>query len=381
MQRCFAKWIIVAAIPAMAGQQEELRRVEHLLQLDHTVEASRELTRLVESYPRNLAVLRTYASFLSTAERNPPAAEAVLKRITEVAPHDGDAWALLGTFYLDRERPEQGLECFEKAVEIDGGRAAYRAGLARALAANRRDAEAEEAFAVAARTASAPAAVFVWHGDYLATKGEHLRSCEAYTKALAATPRDPAVLLKRAGVAVSLGRFAEAQRDAEAARSAGAKERDVMNVLVRVYQGLGDEVRAAEAAVAVERAAQEEEDRRARWRRAKEALDRAEQSMAADRPSAALPDFELVNADAPEFAGAWLGTAVCKARLGDTAGAEAAFRAFLKLQPLSADGHAGLGLVLMSAGRTAEAREEFEEALRLDPNAEQAREALRALQE
>jgi Tfp pilus assembly protein PilF len=34
----------------------------------------------------------------------------------------------------------------------------------------------------------------------------------------------------------------------------------------------------------------------------------------------------------------------------------------------------------MSAGRTAEAREEFKEALRLDPDAEQAREALRALQ-
>jgi Tfp pilus assembly protein PilF len=52
---------------------------------------------------------------------------------------------------------------------------------------------------------------------------------------------------------------------------------------------------------------------------------------------------------------------------------------FLRLQPLSADGHSALGLLLLSQQRIAEARAELEEALRLDPASTEAKEALDSL--
>ena len=102
--------------------------------------------------------------------------------------------------------------------------------------------------------------------------------------------------------------------------------------------------------------------------------------MRAERVSEARPLYIGVTRAVPGYAAAWFSAALCSARAGDAARAEQAFRACLRLQPLSADGHSALGLLLLSAQRIPEARAELQEALRLDPTAAEAKEALQALE-
>ena len=80
--------------------------------------------------------------------------------------------------------------------------------------------------------------------------------------------------------------------------------------------------------------------------------------------------------DLPGYADAWFAAGMCYARTSDAKRAEHSFQTFLHLQPLSADGHSALGLLLLSQQRLAEARIEFEEALRLDPASTEAKDAL-----
>jgi protein O-GlcNAc transferase len=368
------------SVPAALGHVEVLLRMAQE-QVEYAVEASQELRKLVEAHPDDPAVLRAQASLLGNVEKNPRAAEEVLAKITQIASRDGDAWSLLGSFYLDSQRIEEGIRCFERAAALDSANPLYRAGLARGYAAAGRDAEAEKAFATAVETARPDSnpAVFVWYGDFLASAGRYDESGRAYARAVAANPADGEAWLKRAGVEVKAGRYREAEADTLAALERGAGEREVQTQLVRVYRGLGDGAKAQAAAAAVERAANAEEERRAKWRRARTTLDEADRLMQANRISEALPLYVRVTAEMPAYADAWLAAGVCYSQAGDAKRAEESFRTFLRLQPLSAEGHSALGLLLLSQQRIAEARAELQEALRLDAAAAEAREALQML--
>ena len=101
--------------------------------------------------------------------------------------------------------------------------------------------------------------------------------------------------------------------------------------------------------------------------------------MQADRFSEALPLYESVTKDVPGYAEAWFAAGMCYAHTAEAKRAEQSFRTFLRLQPLSADGHSALGLLLLAQQRSAEARAELEEALRLNPASTEAKEALDSL--
>ena len=90
------------------------------------------------------------------------------------------------------------------------------------------------------------------------------------------------------------GRYHDAEKDALEAIEQGAGERDAQIVLLSVYRGLGERAKAQAAAAVVERAADAEEERRAKWRRARTALEQAEKLMQAGRFSDALPLYESV---------------------------------------------------------------------------------------
>lgn len=365
-----------SSVPAALGH------IRALVHLDHAVEASQELKRLLEAHPDEPAVLREYAFQLSTLDKNPVDAERVLERITVIAPDDAEAWALLGSFHLGREHAARAGECFSRAAGIEPANPVYRAGLARANSLAGKDAEAEREFRAAlasARPASHPAA-FKWYAEWQAASGRLDESRAAYTKALEGEPSNPSLLLARAAVLTAAGKYADAEADIREARRLGASERESLNAMVRIYKGLGEQAKAAEAAAAVARAAELEEQRRANWRAAKADLDIAEKLMASGRAREALPLFLRVTSAAPGYADAWFGAAACYSASGDAVNAERYMREFLRLQPLSAEGHSALGIMLLEQGRTGEARTELEEAIRLDPSSSEAREALRALE-
>ena len=186
------------SVPASLGHIEVLLRLEETARLQHNIdaaveqaiEASEELAKLLEAHPEEPAVLKLQAAVLGNVEKNPVAAEQVLSKIVRIAPLDGDAWSLLGSFYLDSHRTEEGIRCFEKAVSLNSSNLLYQAGLARGYAAAGRDAEAEKGFTVAlekARPDSSPLA-FLWYGDFLASTGRYLESGKAYSRIIAADP-------------------------------------------------------------------------------------------------------------------------------------------------------------------------------------------------
>lgn len=377
------------SVPGALGHIEVLLRMEQAARLQHNIdgavelamEASEELMKLLEAHPDETAVLKLQAAVLGNVEKNPLAAERILTKITQIAPRDVDAWSLLGSFYLDSQRIEEGIRCFESAVALNSANPLYRAGLARGYSAAGRPAEAEKAFAAALEAAQPDSnpLVFLWYGDFLASAERYDESSKAYSRIIAADPWNGEAWLKRAAVEVKAGHYQEAQKDALEALERGAGEREAQTLLLSVYRELGDDARAQDAAAAVERASDGEEERRAKWRRARNALEQAERLMQAERFSEALPLYDSVTTDVPGYAEAWFAAGMCYAHTGDAKRAEQSIRTYLRLQPRSADGHSALGLLLLSQQRIAEARAELEEALRLDPAATEAKEALDAL--
>jgi len=377
------------SVPAAVGHIEVLLRMEEASRLTHNldgaveqaIEASEELAKLAAAHPDDPAVLKLQASVLANVEKNPGSAERVLEKITRIAPRDGDSWSLLGSFYLDSRRIEEGIHCFESAVSLDSANPLYRAGLARGYAAANRPAEAEKAFALALETARPDSNpfVFLWYGDFLASEGRYEESEEAYSRIIAADPADHEARLKRAAAEVKAGSYHDAEKDALAARELGAGEREAQALLLSVYRELGDDAKARASAAALGRASDAEEEGRAKWRRARSALEQAERLVQTDRFSEALPLYDSVTKDVPGYADAWFSAGMCYARMADVKRAEQAFRTYLHLQPNSADGHGSLGLLLLMQQRVTEARAELEEALRLDPASTEAKDALDSL--
>lgn len=378
------------SLPAALGHIEVLLRMQEAslaardvqAAIGHAVAASQELNRLRTAHPDEPAVLKLQAMLLGNVEKNPSAAEEVLKKITRIAPRDGDAWSLLGTFYLDSHRTEEGIRCFERAAAIDAN-PLYRAGLARGYADAGRTSEAERAFAAAVGAAKPDThpAVFLWYGDFLASTERYGESAKAYSRVIVADPGGSKAWLKRAEAEARGEQYRDAERDALEALKRGASEREAQTLLVRVYRGLGDSAKAQAAATSVERAAVSEEERRAKWLRARTSLEKADGLMQAGRFPEALPLYTGVTAEVPDYADAWFAAGICYGQTGDAARAEQSFRSFLRHQPASAEGHSALGVLLISQQRFTEARSELQEALRLDPASAEAREALAILTE
>jgi tetratricopeptide (TPR) repeat protein len=363
------------SLPAALGHSEAL------LHLGSFIEASQEVRKLSEAYPDDPAVCKAWAWVQANVDKDPRAAEETLTKVTRIAPGDADAWSLLGTFYLDSQRTEEGIHCFDRAVALNSANPLYRAGLARGYAAAGRDLEAGKAFAAALEAAGpdTDSSVFLWYGDFLASAQRFDESIAAYSRAVLVDSGNAEPWMRRAAVEAKAGRYGDAERDVIEARKNGASERKVQTLFVRIYSGSGEDAKAQAAADAAERAASAEEDRRAKWSRARAALQSAERFVGESRYADALPLYVKVTEEIPDYADAWLAAGICYAQTGDAERAERALRAYLRLQPLAAEGHSALGLLLLSKRQFVESRAELQEALRLDPGSTEAKEALDAL--
>jgi tetratricopeptide (TPR) repeat protein len=81
----------------------------------------------------------------------------------------------------------------------------------------------------------------------------------------------------------------------------------------------------------------------------------------------------------PTFYEAYFDLGVCYSQTGRPGPAEAALRKYLEFQPVSADGHAALGLLLFQQARGKEASAELEQALAIDPSLDEVKKALAEL--
>ena len=143
--------------------------------------------------------------------------------------------------------------------------------------------------------------------------------------------------------------------------------RDIRLLLLRIYRGQGAAVKSAEQTAAITQLTAAENAQLATERELREALRQAEAAVDRGDCGAAVAPYETVTRLLPTFYEAWFPLGVCYSQRGRAADAEAALTKYLGYQPLSADGHAALGLLLSTQRRWADARSHLQQALDLDP--------------
>jgi tetratricopeptide (TPR) repeat protein len=163
-------------------------RVAVALALDHLRAGRKDdavatLRKALREDPDDVDALLTLAQAHWGDERRRSDVEAMLRRVTGLAPLHAAAWALLGALLHDTDRPEEAIPCYRRVVEIEPGNASAWAGLG---------------------------------ADY-AQVGEMEKSAEAYARSIEIEPGRPGIHMSHAHSLKSLGRQQEAVREYRAA--------------------------------------------------------------------------------------------------------------------------------------------------------------------
>ncbi|MDB5099069.1 MAG: hypothetical protein JWM80_3490 [Cyanobacteria bacterium RYN_339] len=198
-------------------------------------------------------------------------------------------------------------------------------------------------------------------------RGRPEQALEAVAAALAADPNAPEALVVAALVHLALGAPARAVEAAHLAVAAAPEQADPHYALAYVLNQTGDAVGAARAV---------EETLRLDPTVVRAHLLKGYMALAAGQWARALNAADAGLAHDPADAACQTLAAQALRRLGRLAEADERARLGLANAPESAAAHDTRGWVLLQRGDVVAALAHFEEALRLDPNAEHAREGL-----
>jgi tetratricopeptide (TPR) repeat protein len=222
--------------------------------------------------------------------------------------------------------------------------------------------------------------VFLLYGEFLLKQRRPEPSAEALTRALALDQNLTAALYRRALAHEQSGDVSAAEADARAVLAEEPTRVDAHMVLQRLARRRNDSAGVAAEAQAIASLNEDLAHRQSLGRALRANLNRAEPLLAARQFAQAIPYYEEIVRILPDFYEAWFTLGISYSQTGQFDRAAEAFRKFLAFQPLSADGHAAYGLLLIPVpGRRDEARRELERALELDPTLDEARTALASL--
>ena len=360
-----------------------LGHAKTLFHLSQPYDAMLELEEFLQKHPDSAPALQLMATLYTVVADDATYALGIMERCSRAAPGDSGVWQHLGTLYLAKRRDEDALRCFERAVELTPQDAQALASLAYAYSKLGRAEEAQARFdralAFLARTAE-PAIVWLTYGKALEEQRDWQKSRSAYNEALKLDPHSSEGHYGRAIANENLKDFASATADALAAiKEHPVPRKDAYLLLVRVARAQKNQAAAAGyarelAEIDAKEAKQKEESRVLR-----DLLFKAEPLFSQGQFVEAAAAYEELVGRAPKFYEAYFALGMCYAQTAQLPKAEEAFRKYLTLQPLSADGHASLGLVLWQTNRISEAGSELERALEIDPGMLEARKALASI--
>jgi tetratricopeptide (TPR) repeat protein len=166
------------------------------------------------------------------------------------------------------------------------------------------------------------------------------------------------------------------EKDALEAVRIAPMDKEGAVLLISFYRKAGDLEKAQKYADLVKNIYDREQAQQSYGRDLRDTLDKAEPLLMRGEFAQALPLYESLIRQLPTFYEAYFDLGMCYGQTGRPHDAEAAFRKFLEYQPVSADGHASLGVLLLGEGRGPEAIPELTEALQIDPSLTEARKAL-----
>jgi tetratricopeptide (TPR) repeat protein len=175
-----------AAFEAWFGQSQD--RASVAVALDHlragrTGEAVTTLKARLRINSDNVDAMHTLAQAWWGDDQRQSDIEALLRRVTQLAPGHVAAWLLLGSLLHGSDRPEEAIACYQRAAELEPANAGAWSGLG---------------------------------ADY-AQIGDMEKSATAYARSIALQPDVPGIRMSHAHVLKALGRQPEALREYRAA--------------------------------------------------------------------------------------------------------------------------------------------------------------------
>ena len=133
-----------AAFEAWFGQSQD--RASVAVALDHlragrTGEAVTTLKARLRINPDNVDAMHTLAQAWWGDDQRQSDIEALLRRVTQLAPGHVAAWLLLGSLLHGSDRPEEAIACYQRAAELEPANAGAWSGLGARLRPDRRHGE------------------------------------------------------------------------------------------------------------------------------------------------------------------------------------------------------------------------------------------------
>jgi tetratricopeptide (TPR) repeat protein len=346
-----------------------LAEAQVLMETNQFLDAADIVARVLQVHPHSVPALVLYAD-LSNRLNDPLLAERLLVQCTKEAPGNAQAWERLGDFYLGT-RPEEAAAAFSRALTINANDPLALAGRGVAEARLEQTKKATEDFEHAlALTRNSPhplPVVKYLYAEFLRTTGHPRESLPLYDSAISDAPSFADAYLGRANAAMSLEKWEAARSDLEKISRDPRFTMASLSLLVKVYRRLGNQDRAAELSLQLERMSSENDKSQTSGNQIAGQLRAAADLMKQNKCEDAISIDEKLLADHPDVGEAYLQIARCDARMQRLDAAEAALHNYVAADRNSLAGLVLLGKVLLKKGQIAAAREQFTAAQGIDP--------------
>ena len=360
---------------------------ESLIQVELSFDAALELQEFLKDHPDAVRALELHAVLAAGTLKDRLLAEGDLEKVVKLVPRKFQAWKSLGDLYMDELRPEKAVDAYAAATRLRPRDATASAALAFAYtqsgARDKAAVEFKRALQLSSSTqpnspssAIDAAVVQYLYAQFLLDQDRAEECIVALGKALAVNPRSPDAYYWRARAYEKLKDFDHAKKDALQAIRLAPNRKEAPLLLVTLYRNEGDRDKAQEYAEMVHRISDEEQAQASFGRTLRDALDKAEPLLRKGRFEEATPQYEAIIKMLPTFYEAYFALGMCYGQTGHLSESEGTFRKYLSFQPLSADGHAALGINLLQQKKVQDATPELEKALQIDPSMEEVRKAL-----
>jgi tetratricopeptide (TPR) repeat protein len=350
-----------------------------LIEIGQPFDAALELQKFLQNHPDSPRALELHAVLASGPLHDASEAEADLEKCVKLDPRDFFAWKSLGDLYLDQSKDDEAAKSYLSAAKLRPEDPIAIASLAYARWRTNAQDEAAAGFKQAVRMAHEPIEVIglqTLYGRYLLDAGKKEEAVAAFSKVLEVDRNSTEALTWRAEAYASMQQFPQAEADALAALERTSNDKRSALLLVKIYRQQRLTEKAEKYAEIVQKLAAAEDARYAMGRTLRDNLGEAEPLLIHGDYKEASVRYEAIIKALPTFYEAYFDLGMCYSQMGRLPDAEAAFRKYLSFQPVSADGRASLGVLLLEEGRGAEAVPELEEAIQIDPSLTEARKNL-----
>jgi tetratricopeptide (TPR) repeat protein len=373
----------------LAGQARSLlteATVGHarsLFNLNQPFDALLEMENFLKANPDSVPALNLFATLTSVVLQDNNQAIKILERCTRLAPNDPEIWQHLGNLYLVKQLTAEALECFQQAGRLAPQDPLVSASLAYAYGQRKEISAANNEFAKALQlnknTPVPNPLVLLLYAKFLAEQGNWAKAIPVYSEMLHQDAHSSEAYYGRAIAYEKMQDFVRAEADALNSLEARGNRKDACQLLLRIARAQKDQKKLEKYAAMILQVSSEEEKQQEEGRHLQLNLNKAEPLFTQGKYSEAAVYYEELLSRHPKFYEAYFALGVCYNQMGQPGKAESAFRKHLLLQPLSADGHAALGMLLSGQKLNEEALSELNRAMELDPQLLEARKALARL--